>query len=85
MFLAGEIKDAKMSSFSCDFQTLIRHYFPLYFLYELLMSLSEKMACYMVSVLHNLFGHKKRGGRFQVKANMVVLIITAYLFHFLNQ
>ena len=39
MILEGEIKDAKMSSFSSDFQTLIKHYFPLFFLYELLMSL----------------------------------------------
>ena len=29
----------KMSSFSSDFQTLIKHYFLLYFLNELLMSL----------------------------------------------
>ena len=28
-----------MSSYSSDFQTLIKHYFPLYFLYELLMTL----------------------------------------------
>ena len=34
MILEGEIKDAKMSSFSSDFETLIKHYFPLYFLYE---------------------------------------------------
>ena len=27
MILEGEIKDAKMSSFSSDFQTLIKHYF----------------------------------------------------------
>ena len=39
MILEGEIKDAKISSFSSDFQTLIKHQFPLYFLYELLMSL----------------------------------------------
>ena len=39
MILEGEIKNAKMSSFSSDFQTLNQHYFPLYFLYELLMSL----------------------------------------------
>ena len=39
MILEGEIKDAKMSSFSSDFQTLIKLQFPLYFLYELLMSL----------------------------------------------
>ena len=31
MILGGEIKDAKMSSFSSDFQTLIKHQFPLYF------------------------------------------------------
>ena len=39
MILEGEIKDAKISSFSSHFQTLIKHLFPLYFLYELLMSL----------------------------------------------
>ena len=39
MILEGEIKDAKMTSFSSDFQTLIKHLFLLYFLYELLMSL----------------------------------------------
>ena len=39
MILEGEIKNAKMSSFSYYFQTLIKHKFPLYFLYELLMSL----------------------------------------------
>ena len=38
MILGGEIKDGKMSSFSSGFQTL-KHEFPLYFLYELLMSL----------------------------------------------
>ena len=36
MILEGEINDAKMSSFSFDFQTLIKRWFPLYFLYELL-------------------------------------------------
>ena len=39
MILEGEIKDAKISSFSSDFQTLIKRKFPLYFLNELLMSL----------------------------------------------
>ena len=39
MILEGEIKDAKISSFSSDFQTLIKRKFPLYFFYELLMSL----------------------------------------------
>ena len=38
MILEGEIKAAKMSSFSSDFQTL-----TLYFLYELLMSLRKIM------------------------------------------
>ena len=37
MIFEREIKDPKMSSFSSDFQTLIKHYFPLYFLYELLL------------------------------------------------
>ena len=39
MILGGEINDAKMGSFSADFQTLIKHQFYFYFLYELLMSL----------------------------------------------
>ena len=39
MISEGEIKDTKLSSFSSDFQTLIEHQVPLYFLYELLMSL----------------------------------------------
>ena len=34
-----KVKDAKMSSSSSDFQTHITHQFPLYFLYELLMTL----------------------------------------------
>ena len=33
MILEGEIKDAKISSFSSDFQTLIKRKFPLYFLW----------------------------------------------------
>ena len=32
IILEGEIKDTKMSSFSSDFQTLLKHLFPLYFL-----------------------------------------------------
>ena len=39
MILEREIKGAKMSSFSFDFQTLVKHLFPLYFLWELIMSL----------------------------------------------
>ena len=39
MILEGEIKYAKLRSFSSDFQTLIKRLFLLYFLYELLMSL----------------------------------------------
>ena len=35
----GEIKDAKMSIFLSHFQTLIKHSFLWYFLYELLTSL----------------------------------------------
>ena len=34
MILEGEINDAKMSSFSSDFQNLMEHLFPSYFLYE---------------------------------------------------
>ena len=30
MLLEGEINNAKMSSFSSDLQTLIKHLFPLY-------------------------------------------------------
>ena len=37
MTFEGEIKVAKMSSFSSDYQTLIKHIFPLYFLFELLL------------------------------------------------
>ena len=36
MILEGEIKDAKMTSFSSDFQTLIKQNFFLYFLYTIL-------------------------------------------------
>ena len=48
MILEGEIKDAKLSSFSSDLQTLIKHSlhdFPLYFLCELLMSLRRLFLC----------------------------------------
>ena len=38
MILEGEIKDTEMTDFSSDFQSHIKHYFLLYFLYELLMS-----------------------------------------------
>ena len=41
MLLEREIKNAKMSSFSSDLQTFIKHLFPLYFLYESLMSLKS--------------------------------------------
>ena len=41
--LEGEIKDAKMSSFPSDFQTAIKNQFPLYSLYELLMSLRSSL------------------------------------------
>ena len=44
MILEGEIKDAKMSSFSSDFQTRIKHSFPLHFHHELLMSLRSLKA-----------------------------------------
>ena len=44
MISEEEIKDAKMSSFSSDFQTLIKHKFPLYFLYKLLLGLRTKIA-----------------------------------------
>ena len=40
MILEGEIRDAKMNSFSSNFQTrqtLVKHKLPLYFLYEFLM------------------------------------------------
>ena len=46
----GEIKDAKMNSFSPDIQTLIKHQFPLNFLYELLMSLSYQK-CFQAVIL----------------------------------
>ena len=46
----GEINDAKMSSFSSDIQTLIKHSFPLNFLYELLMSLRSNISSIRQSV-----------------------------------
>ena len=46
MILEGEIKDAKMSSFSSDFQQLYKHQFSLYVLYEVLMSLRSERASY---------------------------------------
>ena len=52
MILEGEIKDAKMSSFSSDLQTLIK---TLYFLYELLMSLrsaNEILNCHYSNESH---------------------------------
>ena len=43
MILEGEVKDAKMSSFSSDFQTLIKHYYNfLCIFYGLFMSLKSK-------------------------------------------
>ena len=42
MILEREIKDAKMSSFSSYFQTLVKHHFLLHFHYELLMSLRNE-------------------------------------------
>ena len=50
MILEGEIKDAKMSSFSSDFQTRIKHSFPLYFHHELLMSLRSNISNMRCSV-----------------------------------
>ena len=42
MILEGQIWGAKMTSISSDFQTLIKHKFPLYTLYELSMSLRKR-------------------------------------------
>ena len=52
IILKGEIKDAKMSSFSSDFQTLIKHQFPLNFLYESLMSL--RSTPYFIFMKHQI-------------------------------
>ena len=52
IILKGEIKDAKMSSFSSDFQTLIKHQFPLNFLYESLMSL--RSTAYFIFMKHQI-------------------------------
>ena len=52
MILDWEFKDAKMSRFSSDFQTLIKHWFPLYFLYELLMSLRKQ--CMLLVFMYDL-------------------------------
>ena len=53
MILEGEIKDAKMSSFSSDFQTRIKHSFPLYFHHELLMSLRSNCQVSMEYLIRN--------------------------------
>ena len=50
----GEIKDAKMNSFSSDIQTLIKHQFPLNFLYELLMSLSYQK-CFQAVIIASAY------------------------------
>ena len=51
MLLEGEINNAKMSSFSSDLQTLIKHLFPLYFLYDILMSLKNLFTVVHLKVL----------------------------------
>ena len=51
MILEEEIKDAKMRSFSSDFQTLIKHQFPLYFPYELLIRLRGSCATWNIELL----------------------------------
>ena len=55
MILEGENKDAKMSSSSSDFQTLMKHEFLLYFRYELLMSVRSLDKILLISFL--LIGH----------------------------
>ena len=70
MVLEREIKDAKMSSFSSDFQTLIKHFFPLYFLNELLMSLRSvnqrmlhvRSCCFALKTNCFLFSRCRRCG-----------------------
>ena len=56
MILEREIKDAKMSSFSSDFQTLIKKLISFYSLYELLMSL--RRACNKLTGSKYLDGYK---------------------------
>ena len=51
ILLEGEIKNAKMNSFSSDLQALIKHLFPLYFLYELLMSLKSLFTVVYLKIL----------------------------------
>ena len=67
MILEGQIKDAKMSSFSSNFQTLILHLLPLYFLYELLISLRR--------ILDGILGLQPRN-----KVTMLVVVNTIKLF-----
>ena len=70
MILEREIKDAKMSSFSSDFQTLIKHFFPLYFLNVLLMSLRSvnqrmlhvRSCCFALKTNFFLFSRCRRCG-----------------------
>ena len=66
IILGGQIKDAKMSSFSSAFLTLIKHQFPLYFLYELLMSLRSvfRTQCFNVRAILQLLGREVTNGAF---------------------
>ena len=72
MILKGEMKDEKMNSFSSHFQTIIKHKFPLYFLYELLMPLRRKASkVRMVRAFHhNLYKGTKKGRRSTHKKNL---------------
>ena len=57
MILKGEIKDAKMSSFSSDFQLNIN--FPLYYLYELLMNHCYELRLARSSISPGIFNRPK--------------------------
>ena len=53
MILPGEVRDAEMSSFSSDFQTL-KHF---YLLYELLMSLRNVVRLFISLETSEMFRH----------------------------
>ena len=57
MILKGEIKDEKGAVFHLISEHSVKHYFPLYFLYELLLSLRTHIEGFIfVRININMFG-----------------------------
>ena len=78
----GEIKDAryKLSSTSSDFQTLIKHLFPLYFLNELLMSLRKSLTDTHKTQLKQ-FTPRQESKKFDTPSNIQQQLYWLYLRH----